>query len=386
MKLKERCQKIKNVLLTHKWILVLLVASLDVLSYLFFSAYDYFIHIFAAVNSSLVLAVVASLISKRFSIWVKKNKLLFFVLVYMAVELVFIKLNSTDWDYFLHIVIMINIFAILTMGLNLMVGYTNLLSISQAAFYGIGGYLSVLGLMVLGLTLIPSLMIAVLGTVILSWGIGKVSIRLKGDYFILVTLGFQMIVFAILYNWVSVTKGPYGIPGIPQPKLLGLIPIEGTSGFMILSSVLVLLAIWFYYSIINSPFGRVLKGIRDDEIGVLALGRSVTTFKVRAFVIGSSMAAISGFLYATYVSYIDPTSFTLNESIFIVTAVLIGGAGTIRGSILGAVFVVLVPEIVRQMGFSSSIDANMKQIVYGSILILLMLFRPKGLWGDYEIR
>jgi branched-chain amino acid transport system permease protein len=386
MKLKEHSQKMKDLLLMHKWLLVLLVASLDALSYLLFNAYDYFIHIFASINLSLAVAVIASLVSKKFRVWITKNKLLFFVLIYMTVELVFIRLNSSDWDYVLHIVIMINIFTILTMGLNLMVGYTNLLSLSQAAFYGIGGYLSVLGLMILGLTLIPSLMIAVLGTVILSWGIGKVSIRLKGDYFILVTLGFQMIVFAILYNWVSVTKGPYGVPGIPQPELLGLIPIKGTSGFMILSSVLVLLAVWFYYSIIHSPFGRVLKGIRDDEIGVLALGRNVTAFKVRAFVIGSSMAAISGFLYATYVSYIDPTSFTLNESIFIVTAVLIGGAGTIRGSILGAVFVVLVPEIVRQMGFGSSIDANMKQIVYGVILILLMMFKPKGLWGDYEIR
>jgi branched-chain amino acid transport system permease protein len=195
-----------------------------------------------------------------------------------------------------------------------------------------------------------------------------------------------MIVYTILYNWIPVTRGPYGIAGISHPKLLGWLTITGTTGFMILSSILLALVIWFYYSLIHSPFGRVLKGIRDDEIGVLALGRNVTAFKVRAFVIGSSMAAISGFLYATYVTYIDPSSFTLNESIFIVTAVLIGGAGTIRGSIVGAVFVVLVPEIVRQIGIDSRIDANMEQIVYGSLLILLMLFRPKGLWGDYEIK
>lgn len=386
MKLKKHFQAAKDFLLKHKWLLVVLVVLLDALSYFLFRRYDYFKHIFAAFNSALIVGLIAGLIFKKFRSWITENKLLYFVLVYMTVELVFLKLNSSGWDYVLHIIIMINIFAILTMGLNLMVGYTNLLSLSQAAFYGIGGYLSVLGLMVLGLTLIPSLLLAVLGTVFLSWCIGKVSIRLKGDYFILVTLGFQMIVFAILYNWVPVTRGPYGIPGIPQPELLGLLPIKGTTGFMILSSVLVLMSVWFYYCLVHSPFGRVLKGIRDDEIGILALGRNVTSFKVRAFVTGSSMAAISGFLYATYTSYIDPTSFTLSESIFIVTAVLIGGAGTIRGSILGAVFVVLMPEIIRQMGFGSSIDANMKQIVYGVILIFLMLFKPKGLWGDYEIR
>ena len=242
-------------------------------------------------------------------------------------------------NYVLHIIIMINIYIILTLGLNLLVGYSNLLSISHAAFYGIGAYLSVLALMAFKLTLIPSIAFAVIGTAVLAYFIGKVSIRLKGDYFVLVTLGFQMIVFAILYNWVSVTRGPYGIPGITAPKLFDSIEIKGISGFLMLSCILVAIIIILYYRIIHSPFGRILKGIRDDEIGVLSLGRDVTSFKIRAFVIGSSMAAVSGFLFASYVSYIDPTSFTLDESIFIVSAVLIGGAGTIKGSIAGAIFV-----------------------------------------------
>jgi branched-chain amino acid transport system permease protein len=118
----------------------------------------------------------------------------------------------------------------------------------------------------------------------------------------------------------------------------------------------------------------------------LSLGRNVTSFKIRAFVIGSSMAAVSGFLFASYVSYIDPTSFTLDESIFIVSAVLIGGAGTIRGSIAGAIFVVVLPEALRFLGMPDSIAANMRQIIYGLLLVTLMMFRPKGIWGDYEIQ
>ncbi len=288
--------------------------------------------------------------------------------------------------YVLHIIIMINIYIILTLGVNLLVGYSNLLSISHAAFYGIGAYLSVLALMTFKLTLIPSIVLAAAGTAVLAYFIGKVSIRLKGDYFVLVTLGFQMIVFAILYNWVSVTRGPYGIPGIPSPKLIGWIEIKGIGGFLALSSVLVAVIIILYYRIIQSPFGRILKGIRDDEIGVLSLGRDVTSFKIRAFVIGSSMAAVSGFLFASYVSYIDPTSFTLDESIFIVSAVLIGGAGTIRGSIAGAIFVVVLPEALRFLGMPDAIAANMRQIIYGLLLVVLMMFRPKGIWGDYEIQ
>jgi len=289
-------------------------------------------------------------------------------------------------NYFLHIAVMINIYIILTLGLNLLVGYSNLLSISHAAFYGIGAYLSVLALVVLKLPLTLAIAIAVIGTAILAYVIGKVSIRLKGDYFVLVTLGFQMIVFAILYNWVSVTRGPYGIPGIPAPKLLGLFEISGINGFLILSSILVTMIIIIYYRIIHSPFGRILKGIRDDEIGVLALGRDVATFKTHAFVIGSAIAAVSGFLFATYVRYIDPTSFTLDESIFIVSAVLIGGSGTIKGSVAGAVFVVVLPEALRFLGMPDSIAANMRQVIYGLLLVILMMFRPKGIWGDYEIQ
>lgn len=289
-------------------------------------------------------------------------------------------------NYVLHIIIMINIYIILTLGLNLLVGYSNLLSISHAAFYGIGAYLSVLALMTFKITLIPSIALAAAGTAVLAYFIGKVSIRLKGDYFVLVTLGFQMIVFAILYNWVSVTRGPYGIPGIPSPKLIGSIEIKGIGGFLALSSILVALIIILYYRIIQSPFGRILKGIRDDEIGVLSLGRDVTSFKIRAFVIGSSMAAVSGFIFASYISYIDPISFTLDESIFIVSAVLIGGAGTIRGSIAGAIFVVVLPEALRFLGMPDAIAANMRQIIYGLLLVILMMFRPKGIWGDYEIQ
>ena len=289
-------------------------------------------------------------------------------------------------NYLLHILIMINIYVILTLGLNLLVGYSNLLSIAHAAFYGIGAYLSVLALVKLNLTLIPAVLIAVAGTSLLAYVIGKISIRLKGDYFVLVTLGFQMIVYAIIYNWVSVTRGPYGIPGIPAPRLLGIFEIKGIIGFLALSCILVGIIVFIYYRLIHSPFGRILKGIRDDEVGVSSLGRDVTAYKTLAFVIGSAMAAVSGFLFASYISYIDPTSFTLDESIFIVTAVLIGGAGTIKGSIAGAIFVQVLPEMLRFLGMPDSIAANMRQIIYGSLLVAFMIFRPKGLWGDYEIQ
>jgi len=281
---------------------------------------------------------------------------------------------------------MINIYIILTVSTNLLVGMTNLLSLGQAAFYGIGAYIGVGILMYLNLPLIPALLLVMIGTAISSLIIAYPTLRLKGDYFVLGTLGFQLIVFTILYNWVSVTRGPYGIPGIPAPELFGFIKISGIIPFLVFSSVMSLLTIGLFFRLIHSPFGRVLKGIRDDEIAVESLGRNVTAFKIWVFVVSSAFIGIAGFIYATYVSYIDPTSFNLDEAIFILAAVLIGGTGNIRGPVVGAIFVVLLPELLRFVGFPDAIAANLRQIVYGLSLILLMMFRPQGLAGEYYLK
>jgi len=281
---------------------------------------------------------------------------------------------------------MINIYIILTVSTNLLVGMTNLLSLGQAAFYGIGAYLAVFALMILKLPLLPTLVLVMAGTGLLSLIIAYPSLRLKGDYFVLATLGFQLIIFTILYNWISVTRGPYGIPGIPAPKLAGVLQISGIIPFLILSLLLVLFVIFIFYKLVHSPFGRVLKGVRDDEIAVLSLGRNVTAFRVWAFVISSAFIGIAGMIYATYVSYIDPTSFDLNEAIFILAAVLIGGTGNIKGPVVGAVFVVVLPELLRFVGFPDSIAANLRQIVYGLSLIVLMYYRPQGIAGEYRLQ
>ncbi len=289
-------------------------------------------------------------------------------------------------NYVMHLVVMINIYIVLTTSSNLLVGMTNLLSLGQAAFYGLGAYFVVLGLVVLHLPFLPTLLLAML----LNAGFGLLlalpSIRLKGDYFVFATLGFQLITYTILYNWVSLTRGPYGVPGIPAPKLLGVLEISGLVQYCILSLVLAFLVILVFNRLIKSPFGRVLKGIREDELSVLSLGRNVTMYKIEVFVITCAFITISGFLYATYVTYIDPTSFTLDESIFILSALLIGGTGNLKGPIVGAVFVVLLPEVIRFLGLPEGIAANLRQIIYGFFLLVLMYFRPQGIAGNYQVK
>ena len=288
--------------------------------------------------------------------------------------------------YFFHLLIIINIYIILALATNLLVGVTGLLSLSQAAFYGIGAYLTVLSLNVFNLTLIPSILFILLISGCIGLLIAYPSLKLKGDYFVLATLSFQFIVFSVFYNWSPITKGPYGISGILKPTLFGKIPITGLTAFLAVSTILTVIMVFIFHRLIYSPFGRLLKGIRDDEIAIMSIGRDVTRYKTVAFIISSGIMALPGIIFATYMSYIDPTSFNLDESIFILCTVLIGGAGNIKGPIVGSVFLVIIPEALRFIGLPETIAANVRQIIYGLVLIFLMRYRPEGIAGEYGIK
>lgn len=285
-------------------------------------------------------------------------------------------------NYLIHILIMINIYIILTQSLNLVMGYTGLLSLASAAFYGIGAYTTALLMMKLNVNFFIALPLAVISSIILSFIVAYPSLRLKGDYFILATLGFQIVIFSILYNWVSLTRGPYGIPGIPQPSIFNL-NFNTLPKFLILSTIFSLLTIYFFYLITNSQYGRILKAIRDDEIATKTLGKDTFKFKLSAFAISSGISAISGALYATYVTYIDPTSFTISESLFLVTILAIGGAGNLQGPIVGTLFMVILPEILRFLAIPDTIAPNVRMMIYAIILIYLMRKKTKGIAGEY---
>ncbi len=285
-------------------------------------------------------------------------------------------------NYFWHILTMISLYAMLAMSLNLVTGYTGLLSLCHAAFYGIGAYTTTLLMMNAGWGFFPALLAAVGLTAALSLIIAVPSLRLRGDYFVLATLGFQIIVFTILYNWIDLTRGPYGIPGIPIPKVFG---VEMNSVFLyfLFSGAMAGACGLLLGALTNSPFGRVLKAVREDEMAAAALGKNVPRLKVTAFAIGAAFAAVPGGLFAGYMRYIDPTSFTLMESVFILSTVVIGGAGNMIGPIIGAGFMVVLPEALRFLQIPDAIAANLRQIIYGLLLIALMRFRPQGIQGEY---
>jgi branched-chain amino acid transport system permease protein len=281
---------------------------------------------------------------------------------------------------------MLNIYILLVLSANFPTGLANLLSICQAAFYGIGAYFSAYFLLHWDLPFIIVALAVMVLTGICSLVVAFASTRLKGDYFILATLAFQMIVFTILYNWTDVTNGPYGIAGIPSIKLFGLISVSGVFGYFLLTTVVMLMVVFLFNNIKSSPYGRVLSAIRSNELAVLSMGRNPVRFKNLAFFISAAFSGLAGLLYASYISYIDPTSFTIDESIFILTALFIGGTGNVKGPIAGALFVVLVPEILRFVGLPNAVEANLRQIIYGLTLVLVMYFSPQGLWGKSQFK
>jgi len=285
-------------------------------------------------------------------------------------------------EYLLHILILIGIYSILSLSLNLLVGYTGILSIAHAAFYGVGAYVAALMALKLHSPFLLNLVLAVIGAGIVGALVGIPSLRIKDDYFVIATFAFQIIIFSVLNNWVSFTSGPMGLPGIPQPDIFGL-KVSTHLEFLILIVILCVIVFWICNRIVRSPFGRVLKAIREDEVYSQAAGKAVPSYKIKVFIISAGLAAVAGVMYATFITFIDPTSFTIMESIFIISIVIIGGSGNLWGSVVGATVLVALPELLRFVGLPNAVAANIRQMLYGSLLVVFMLWRPRGFIGEY---
>ena len=264
-------------------------------------------------------------------------------------------------EYVFHIIIMLNIYIMLVLSANLTIGMANLLTMCQAAFYGIGAYIGTFLLMHFNLPLVVIALLVMVFTGAFSFILSFASVRLKDDYFVIATMGFQLIFFTILYNWTDVTGGPHGLLDVPGIKLFGVFELSRVYEYLILSLIMTAIVVWLFHNLASSPFGRVLNAIRADETMTLAMGRDTAMFKSWAFFLSAAIAGLAGVVYASYNSYINPNSFKLDESIFILSALFIGGIGNTKGPILGALFVVLLPELLRFVGLPDNIAAHLRQ-------------------------
>lgn len=288
-------------------------------------------------------------------------------------------------NYLLHIGVMLGIYGMLALSANLLVGFGGLLTMAQAAFYGLGAYAYALLSLKLGLPFLVALPAAIALCAFAGWLFGHAALRFRNEAFVLATIGFQMIVYVTLYNWTGLTRGPYGISGIPRPFLFGF-GVDSVPSFFLFTAALFALVFGFMHLVCSSPFALALKALRDDEAAAQTLGIHPKAQYIRAMVLSAAVAAIPGVCFAAYITYIDPTSFTLSESIFIACILLVGGSGNMKGPMSGVAFMIILPEVLRFVGLPDAVAANLREIIYGVMLIVLMYLKPKGLAGSYAVK
>jgi len=285
--------------------------------------------------------------------------------------------------YFVHLLILIGIYVILAISLQLAVGFTGLLNLGHIAFYCIGAYISAL-LSLAGWPWWLCLLSAGIGAMLFGFLLSIPTNKLKGDYLALATLGFSFVVYAVVLNWTGLTRGPLGLPGIPKPNLFGF-NFSNNISFLILTFAIVLISYFIIKKIVASPFGKVLEAVRDDELATRVLGKN--TFKIKSYALGISafFAGIAGSLYAHYITFIDPSSFTILQLIPVIAIVIIGGPASLKGTVIATIILVLLPEPLRFIGFPSSIVGPARQIIYALLLLLILIYKPKGFFGKVEL-
>lgn len=287
-------------------------------------------------------------------------------------------------EYLINLAILFGIYSMLALSLNLVVGMSGLVSLAQAAFYGIGAYATAIGMTSLGLGFFTTILLGMVINAAIAFVVGKILARFQGDYYAIVSAGLSIIVFSILLNWKSVTNGPLGIFGIGKPEIAGY-AFYSNSAFLMLTLLFAVVIFAIYWWIDRSSFGRVLKALREDEKLTQIMGYKTKYYKSVIFVLSAALSGIAGAFFASYIAFIDPSTFQLKEGIFLFTIIIVGGLSSAKGSVIGALILISLPEVLRFIGLPYETAAQMQQIIYGAMLLLMMIFKPQGLFGKYRM-
>lgn len=282
--------------------------------------------------------------------------------------------------FLLNALVLVMIYMILSTSCDLILGYAGLWQIGHGAFYCLGAYTGAL----IALHLHWPFVFELLASALVAASIGAIlsasMVRVSPDYLSLGTFGFSIVVYSAMMNWHSLTRGALGLPNIPHIEIFGR-QIITTAGHFVLLLIVAICTLLTLYLLVKSPFGRILKALRDDEIALLAAGRDIVKLRILAYGIGVLFAGIAGNLYAHYVTFIDPTAFGIQESILVLCIVVLGGMGTIKGPVVGTFLIVFLPEMLRFLGLPSTTGGLIRQVLYGLVLVLVLVYRPGGLLG-----
>ncbi len=284
-------------------------------------------------------------------------------------------------DFWYTYIVLAEIYVLLGLSTNLLVGIVGIFSVSQAAVFGVGAYIVAAATMNDTMSFVPALLLASACGLALNVLVTLPSLRVSGDYFVVTSFGIQLLATAIFTNWTEGTGGANGLPGIPPPDIFGLAVTE-TRQFLVLSSVLLSLGCLAFWLAMRAPYGRLLRAIREDELAVAAAGKNILFAKVSAAALAGAFAGSAGGLYGSFLSFVDPSSFDLDASILLLTMVVVGGARTLTGSIIGPFVLLALPQLLALVDIPTTIAAASRQLIYGVLLIAFMLFRPQGLAGE----
>jgi branched-chain amino acid transport system permease protein len=304
-----------------------------------------------------------------------RNALMLGAALVVAVAVPFVVTNN----YLFHLLIMAVIWSILATSLNLVLGYTGLLSLAHGAFFGMGAYTSALLVTKCDwnfwATIPPAMAVAALvGTLL-----GLLTLRLEGHYFAVSTMSFGIVVSLILEKWDDLTEGPRGISSIPAPTPIplfgfGELRFESNAAKYYLAVAALAICLLFVWRLVHSPIGRALEAIRQNELLASCLGVNLVFYKLLAFSLSAAMAGLAGVLYSTYITYLNPVDAGLWNGFYAVMYIVIGGMGTFWGPLIGTLFLVTLPEFLRMF-------QEYRLLLLGVLLILTMTFLPQGIVG-----
>jgi branched-chain amino acid transport system permease protein len=287
-----------------------------------------------------------------------------------------VALTAPFWltnPYYLHVLIMAGIFAVLSLSLNLLLGYTGQLSLGHAAFFGIGAYASALLTLKLERSVWEGMLLGTVLAGVAGWGIGRLALKLRGAYFVLVTISFAGVISLVSINWMELTNGPLGLPGVPAPEL-GPWSLRTKPAYYYVVLAAVALSYFVCHRLVTSRIGRAFLALRENEALAESVGIDVTRYLVLAAVISAGMAGLGGSLYAHYTRFVSPEVFLFTYTVTMVIMVVAGGKGTLAGPVVGALLFTALPEALRE-----ATSWQWQMLAYGVILALLVFFLPRGI-------
>lgn len=277
-------------------------------------------------------------------------------------------------DYYMRVAVVILLYVILASSLNIINGYSGQFNIGQAGFYCIGAYTAAILATRFGFSFWLLIPLSGIMAGIFSIFLGLPTLRLKGIFLAMTTLGFSEIIRLTVLNWTSLTRGPMGIPGIPFPVLFGF-SLTSNTHFYYIALLLVTIMLFATNCIINSRIGRAWIAIREDELAAKSMGVATFKYKLLNLIYGTFWAGVAGAFYAFFASYISADSFILDEGFSILAMVIVGGQGTLIGPVIGAFFLTILPEFFRSI-------AQYRLVIFGLAIVVTMYIRPQGIAGS----